>query len=98
MNTVEDLSYEKYVGIASLRSRAYVPIKSGAIQRWAIKNAKEYYTLTTTLWKKAGLKDFPLGAQRGNITANTTLYFEEEYHAREAAQAFVHAMKGMGIV
>lgn len=98
MNTVEDLSYEKYVGIASLRSRAYVPIKSGAIQRWAIKNAKEYYTLTTTLWKRAGLKDYPLGVQSGNITANTTLYFEEEQHARQAAQVFVRAMKEKGIV
>jgi hypothetical protein len=92
---------EKYVNLAKLRGRFYITFKSIPIQRWAAKQVgegKDYVSLTTTLWRKAGLPSAPQGCQDGIMNANTVYYFEQADDAYKAAVEFLRVMREEGVL
>jgi hypothetical protein len=92
------IDLDSIVAISQLRGKHYIRFRSHAVQRWAagqVPVGREYYTLTTVLWRKAGIKERPNGNERA--APGATYYFSEEADALEAAKTFLAALETKGV-
>jgi hypothetical protein len=89
--------YTRYLGLATLRSKFYITIKSSSIQRWAAKSmaSDNYYVLTSTIWRAAH-KSAKTPRPAGSVTLlgqRHTYYFDREEDAEAAAYVFLSKLQ-----
>lgn len=83
--------------VAVLRGNFYISLKSGNVLRWANKvTGREYHTLTSSLWRKAGLAGDPTGCLKPKGPM-ATYYFYEEEHAVAALSEFAESLSAKGV-
>ena len=91
------MNTKKYAIVAPYRGTFYISLKSGAILRWVARETRgDYHTLTTNLWRKAGLKGDPTESNPTKGSA-VTYYFDSETAAQDAISTFLCALRGKGI-
>ncbi len=97
MDTLMEIDVSRIGIVAVLRGNYYISLKSGNVLRWANKvTGREYHTLTSSLWRKAGLAGDPNGSikPKGPMA---TYYFHEEADAVAALSAFVESLIAKGV-
>lgn len=85
--------------IGSYRGKFYVILQKGSLLRWAAKQVstgKDYSTLNTTIWRRAGNKEAPIGCD-GIASPGSTYYFVSEEDASKAAELFVKQLEALGV-
>lgn len=86
--------------LAQLRGKHYVVFKSGAVQRWAARNVgahKDYASLNSTLWRKAGLDAYPEGGNHDGMPGST-YYFDDPADAIKATVVFMTRMRELRVI